>query len=574
LHTLPLLLTGLLAASPLLSAQTTGTFVQDADGWLSMQDGRSYRVDPAVISAEFVAPVADLQQVLNGLDGAAAGLTVVRSNRLGTVDLALPQGADPLQVTAALVASGTVRFAEVNTIGEYNATPNDPQFSSLWHLNNVGQTGGSSDADVDAPEAWDLEDGDASVIVAVLDSGTDYNHPDLAAAIWNNSGEVNNGVDSDGNGFIDDTIGWDFDGNDNDPNGSFYHGTAVAGVVGAVGNNGTNIVGLAGGGADGVGCSIMPLNVGSFSPNGAVLDDAIVYAADNGARVITMSLNVGTTTAINNAITYAHGLGVFIDCASGNSGPSVTYPANLPLVMAVASTNHFDAKSSFSNPGPEVEIAAPGENILMTNLGGGTITQSGTSFAAPHVAALAALMFSANPALSNEDVRSVMRLTADDVGPAGFDTGTGDGRINAFSAVAAVMDGFVPGVSQLYGTGLAGVNGVVPLISTNGGTPTVGEAGFGLKIRQAAPAAMAYLVVSVAQVSLPFKGGLLLVDVTGPHAQWLRTTDGLGSAVVALPISNNPALIGLQLFSQWLVQDGAAVAGWSMTAGRELGIGS
>jgi len=574
LRTLPWLLTGLLAASPLLSAQTSQTFVRDADGWLSVENGQSFRVDASVISAQFVAPIGGLEGFLNGLDGAAAGLTVIRSNRLGTVDLQLPQGADPLDAVAALRETGAVRFAEVNTIGFYDVTPNDPQYGSLWHLHNVGQTGGTTDADVDAPEAWDIEDGDPSVIVAVLDSGTDHTHPDLNANIWDNTGETLDGTDSDGNGFIDDIMGWDFDGNDNDPNGSFYHGTAVAGVVGAVGNNGTNIVGLAGGAADGVGCSIMPCNVGSSFPNGAILDDAIIYAADNGARVITMSLSVGTTSAINAAVTYADGLGVFIDCASGNSGSSVSYPANLPGVMAVASTNHFDNKSGFSNPGPEVEVAAPGENILMTNLGGGTITQSGTSFAAPHVAGLAALMFSANPALSNVDVRAVMRSTADDVGPAGFDTGTGDGRINAFAAVAAVSDGFVPGVATAYGVGLAGTGGTVPVISTVGGTPSIGETTFGLRVRFAAPSAPAFLIIALAQANLPFKGGAILVDVTGAFSQLMQTTSGTGAAQVLLPIPNDQNLLGLPVFGQWLVQDGGAVAGWSMTGGMMLGIGS
>jgi subtilisin family serine protease len=574
LRTFIWLLTALLTVSSTLSAQTVGSYVRDAEGWLRIENGQIYRVDPGVISAGFAAPVADVQGFLNELDGDAANLTVIRSNRLGTVDLALPAGADPLDAVAALSATGAVHFAEVNTIGSYGVTPNDPQFSGLWHLHNTGQTGGSVDADVDAPEAWDIQDGDPSVVVAVLDSGTDHTHLDLHANIWNNPGEVLDGTDTDGNGFIDDTIGWDFDSNDNDPNGLFYHGTAVAGVVAAVGNNSQDIVGLAGGAADGAGCSIMACNVGSFAPNGAVLDDAIIYAADNGARVITMSLTVGTSIAITSALTYADGLGVFIDCAAGNGGPAVTYPANLPTVMAVASTNHFDNKSSFSNPGSEVEVAAPGENILMTNLGGGLTTQSGTSFAAPHVAALAALMFSANPALSNDDVRAIIRSTADDVFPPGFDTGTGDGRINAFQAVAAVVDGFVPGVFKPYGTGLAGMNGVIPVIGTKGGTPAIGESLFGLTIRKAARSATAWLVISLAQANLPFKGGTLLVDVAGPHLELVTTTGSTGDLAVPLPIPNDTGLLGLAFYNQWFVQDLAAFAGWSMTTGLELGIGT
>lgn len=566
----------LLCSAPLLAQASSPVYERSGDGWMRLENGRAFAVHPGVISARFATPLADLPAFLGQLSGDGAGLTVVRSNRLGIVDLALPLGADPLAAVAALRASGAVEFAEENCLGSYTATPNDPNFGSLWHLNNTGQTGGSVDADVDAPEAWDLEDGDPSIVVAVLDSGTQWLHPDLFANIWNNPGELSNGLDDDGNGFVDDIVGWDFDNNDADPTGLFYHGTAVAGVVGAVGNNGTLIVGLAGGAVDGEGVSIMPLNVGNFSPDASVIDDAILYAADNGAHVITLSLTVPASSAIDAALTYAwHTRGVFIDCASGNNGFGVGYPALHPDVMAVASTNHSDIKSGFSNAGPEVEVSAPGENILMCNLGGGTITQSGTSFSAPHVAALAALMLSVDPTLTNDTLRSLLRSTSDDVGPAGWDSGTGDGRINAASALAAVSAGFVVGQVLPYGTGLAGGNGLTPLIATGSGQlPSKGDGSFAVSLRQAALSAPALLLVGISQAAMPFKGGVLLVDVNLPHAAASMTTSATGSGSLSLPIPDDDLLVGLSAFVQWLVADVGGPAGIALSPGLELVIGS
>lgn len=567
----------LVLCSAPLAAQDVSTYERGDDGWLRHENGYTYRVDSEVITARFATPVEDLAGYLAALDGDAAGLTVLRTNRLGATDLALVPGADPLAAVAALRATGAVVWAEENTVGEYTVTPNDSNFGSQWNLHNSGQTGGTSDADVDATEAWDIEDGDPSVIVAVLDSGTDHTHTDLSGNIWNNPNEVLNGADDDGNGFVDDVMGWDFDGNDNDPNGSFFHGTAVASVIGAVGNNGSFITGLAGGASDGEGVSVMPCNVGSFSPIGSVLDDAIIYAADNGARVITMSLTVASSQAIDDACQYAWDtVGVFVDNAAGNSfGGSVGYPGTLPTVMAVASTDHNDARSSFGSIGPEVEVSAPGTAVLMLNLGGGTTVSDGTSFASPHVAALAGLMFSANPGLTNNDVRGFIRSTSDDVSTPGYDTGTGDGRINAFAAVAAVSGGFTPGEVVPYGAGLAGGSGDVPLIGTSGGdAPSNGDADFAVTLRRAAPDASAWLVVGFDSASIPFKGGTLLVDVINPFILNSVTTSPTGGAVAGLPIPRDDNLIGLSAYAQWFVDDAGAAANLAMSVALELVIGS
>ncbi len=368
---------------------------------------------------------------------ALASLHPVRRNALAILDLATPAHGDLPALAALLFRSGLVRYAELSTLGSWTLVPNDTRYDEQWALNNTGQTGGSAGADIRAEEAWNLTTGDASTIVAVIDSGTDVDHEDLAANVWHNAGETpNNGIDDDANGYIDDWEGWDFDNDNNDPRSTYFHGTHVTGIVNGATNNGIGIAGLAGGN-NGNGVAGMALGVGESGPNGNVLDDAIIYAADNGAAVITLSLSVGETQAINDALDYAYNTkDVFIDCASGNNGSSVGYPARRPEIMAVAASDHNDNKSGFSNPGPEVEVAAPGTDILSTQIGDAYGTSSGTSFAAPYVAGLAGLMRTRNPGLPAAELRQLIMDSSDDIGPAGFDEGTGHGRINAFEAVS------------------------------------------------------------------------------------------------------------------------------------------
>ena len=206
--------------------------------------------------------------------------------------------------------------------------------------------------------------------------------------------------------------GWDFGNNNNNVNASNFHGTHVAGIVVGVGGNGKGIAGLAGG-LGTPGARAMIVAVGDSGPVGSVIDDSILYAIDNGARLITLSLAVGQTSAIDDALDEAYFVhDLFIDCAAGNNGSSVTYPANQPQVMAIASTTHSDQKSSFSNPGPDLEVSAPGSDILSTQLGNSYGLSSGTSFAAPYVGALAALIRGYNPDwsfdLSDEDAAELI----------------------------------------------------------------------------------------------------------------------------------------------------------------------
>jgi len=370
----------------------------------------------------------------------------IRTNSLAIIDLVVPEGADLAGWCELVHRTGLVRYAEVATYGEYLAVPNDPRYLDQWALRNYGQTGGTPGADIDAQLVWDITAGDPSIVVAVLDSGTDIDHEDLALNVWHNDGEIpDNGLDDDGNGYVDDWEGWDFEHDNNDPRGSFYHGTHVTGIVNAAGGNGIGIAGIAGGiGSPGV--EAMALGIGDSAPVALVMDDAIIYAADNGADVITISSAIAETQAINDALSYAYNTrDVFIDCATGNDSSSVRYPATRSEVMAVAATDHDDQRSWFSNFGPEVEVAAPGSDILSTRPGNLYLSDDGTSFAAPQVAGVAGLVRSRNPGLPALYVRQVIMDTAEDVESPGFDNLTGHGRINAFEAVraAANSDGTV-----------------------------------------------------------------------------------------------------------------------------------
>src|SRR5260221_6214292 len=283
---------------------------------------------------------------------------------------------------------------------------NDPLFSNQWNFNNSGQTGGKAGADINLLKAWKTETGSPNVIVAVIDGGIDLTHPDLAGAFGTNDDEIpDNGVDDDHNGYVDDVQGFGFgDGSPQIfPN---FHATHVAGTIGAVSNNGIGVSGIAGGSGSGDGVRLMSCaGFGNFGIGG--FEAAMVYAADNGA-VISQNSWGGGSTAIEAAIDYfvqragydnssakytlniqtgpmAGGLVIFPAGNSNTSDPNICYPASYHNAIAVASTDHNDVKSSFSNYGNWVDIAAPGSTILSTYPGSDYKTLSGTSMACPQV---------------------------------------------------------------------------------------------------------------------------------------------------------------------------------------------
>ena len=328
-------------------------------------------------------------------------------------------------------------------------TPNDPSLWRLYGLNNYGQSGGTTDADLDAPEAWDITTGSRDVVIGVIDSGVDINHPDLAANIWVNPGETpNNGIDDDGNGFIDDVNGWDFYDNDNTPNDGNGHGTHVAGTIGAVGNNNSGIAGV------NWEVSILPLrflgNDGSGWTSDAVaaVNYATMLKRDFGINVAATNNSWGGggySRTLDRAIEAANDQGIMFVAAAGNQGTNndanPSYPTNYssPNVISVAALNRNDNLASFSNYGATtVDVGAPGVSIYSTlpeNLYG---SFSGTSMAAPHVAGVVGLLNAAKPGISVTEVNNAILNTVDPLQSLNGKTLTG-GRVNAASALTSLL---------------------------------------------------------------------------------------------------------------------------------------
>jgi subtilisin family serine protease len=317
-------------------------------------------------------------------------------------------------------------------------TPNDPSFGSLWGLNNTGQSGGTADADIDAAEAWDISTGTRATIVAVIDTGVDYNHPDLAANMWRNAGETpGDGIDNDGNGFVDDVFGYDFANNDGNPMDDEGHGTHVAGTIGAVGNNGVGVTGV------NWNTRIMALKFLDANGSGATSNaiKSLNYAVQMGAHITNNSWGGGGADSnLAAAINRARTAGQIFVAAAGNSGTNnntaAFYPANYSLsydnVVSVASTDRNNNLSSFSNYGATaVQLAAPGSSILSTTPNNTYSTYSGTSMAAPHVSGALALLRDANPTWTYQELLNILKSSVDPLASLTGKVSTG-GRLNVF----------------------------------------------------------------------------------------------------------------------------------------------
>ncbi|MEQ9370686.1 MAG: S8 family serine peptidase [Coleofasciculus chthonoplastes F3-SA18-01] len=337
-----------------------------------------------------------------------------------------------------------IEYIEPNYTITLNTTiPNDSDFNQLWGLNNTGQTGGIPDADIDAPEAWDSATGN-NIVVGVIDTGVDYTHPELINNMWTNPGEIpGDGIDNDGNGYVDDYYGWDFINNDNNPFDDEGHGTHVAGTIAAEGNNNSGVIGVA------PNAQIMALKI--FNSNGTTSlfseIQAIEYAIMMGANLTNNSWGGGGySQGLYDAIAAAGQAGQLFIAAAGNGGfdgigdnNDVTphYPSNYDLdnIICVAATDDCDNLASFSNYGvTSVDLGAPGVDIYSTIPGGGYASYNGTSMATPHVSGVAALIWSQNPQLSASEVKNQILSTVDPISSLQGNTVTG-GRLNANNAL-------------------------------------------------------------------------------------------------------------------------------------------
>jgi subtilisin family serine protease len=361
----------------------------------------------------------------------------------------VPTGETAEAFVARLSADPNVEYAELVFRQWADVLPNDTRFSELWGLHNTGQNGGKVDADIDMPEAWDLTTGGNDIVVAVIDTGVDYTHPDLAINMWENNGEIaGDGLDNDGNGYVDDVYGINVITGSGDPMDDFatiYHGTHCAGTIGAVGNNSAGVTGIS------WKTKIMALKFLGSDGSGWT-DDAITciqYAVDNGAHILSNSWGGEFyEKSLYDAIEVARDAGILFIAAAGNDGTNNDkyphYPAcyNNENVIAVAATDRNDLLADYSswgsNYGPKsVDVAAPGVDILSCKAGNDYQLLSGTSMATPHVAGVAALLKSSNPAWTWDEVKARVLGGVEPLPGLSGKVLTG-GRINAYNSLVYV----------------------------------------------------------------------------------------------------------------------------------------
>ena len=371
-------------------------------------------------------------------------------------------GFDPVSAARALQATGQFRAASPNyRFSLFSTVPDDLFLIYQWYVDDGGA------ADISLPVAWDTARGDTSVVIAIVDTGVDTSHPDLASQIWHNPGEIpGNGLDDDGNGLTDDFEGWDFGTGDNDPKPEYtadasgidvgFHGTFCAGIAAAATNNADGIAGA------GWSCRIMPLKVSH--PDSGITSEAIAgaftYAVDKGASVISMSFggpgDPGVPEFFQALVDMATNAGAVCVAAAGNDGDSVrTYPAACDRVLAVAATDFDNARASFSNWGPWVDVAAPGSLMWSTIAQNYTLSDldqlfyiflfgwdgvspymygDGTSFACPLTAGVCGLVRARYPNLTPQLVMQQLIATGD---PVAYDLPIGV-KVNAANAVNMV----------------------------------------------------------------------------------------------------------------------------------------
>lgn len=389
---------------PLVLAGATGPAASSpADGVVDVVAGRF------LVGFERGAPPA------LDADGGLAGLAVVRI--VPHAGFLVVTGPSLGAVEDALAAVPGVTYVEPDVALRAVATPDDPRYVSQYGPPMMG-----------APAAWDaVRYGSPAVTVAVIDSGIRRTHEDFTPARV--------------------LPGYDYVGGDNDPDDTCGHGTHVSGTVGATTANGAGVAGMSQAtilplkGLDAVGGLLSVQCTGST----AGIAEAIVDAADQGADIISMSIGGGSSTTLANAVAYAWSRGVTLVAAAGNDGGSnsIDYPGAYPEVIAVAALDADKSRASYSDGGPQLDIAAPGSNVISTSNGSNTAytTLSGTSMATPHVSGALALALSCAPATTNAQLRDALYRTAEDLGAGGWDSSYGHGLARVDRLVADLCDG-------------------------------------------------------------------------------------------------------------------------------------
>lgn len=418
--------------------------------------------------------------------------------RVHVIDL--PEEADEKGFAEALANRPEIEFAEVDRLLQpEEVVPNDPWYVDQWHLKKIG-----------APAAWSTTTGSSTVVIAILDTGVDSAHPDLAAKM---------------------VPGWNIYNNNSDTRDVGGHGTAVAGTAAASSNNADGVASVA------WQSSIMPIRVTDSSGYAAfsALASGLQWAADHGARVANLSFNASDSATVRSAAQYFQNKGGVVAVASGNQA-TFNSAADNPYVLTVGATDPNDLLASFSNTGNNVDLTAPGTNIRTTANGGTYVSTAGTSLSAPIVAGVAALVLSANPGLTPTEVQNILKQSADDLGGSGWDTSFGWGRVNAARAVALAggvpIDNTPPAINISSPTSGAVVSGAIS-ISVNA-TDNVGVTSVSLSVDgsnlgadASSPYAFAWNTASVAN---------------GSHTLTATASDAAGNAMsssVAVMVSNN-----------------------------------
>lgn len=431
------------------------SYFSAGEEWFVRYGGDTFRVAPRAIDIRFRD---NISSVVADSIRADANVALMRSDRRGFHYLRLPEETDVLQKAMWFSALPGVELAETGFEIKFFSTPDDDSLACQWYLHNTGtvrgDTSATADADIDAPEAWSIETGDTTAIIAIIDTGIDRDHDDLSLSMWRNwdDDEFDN-ADNDSNGYVDDRWGWNFnEGNNNtmpQSGNQEAHGTRVAGVAGATTNDSIGIAGLAGGwgGTPRRSCLLMAIRCGVDDSDSLDISAAIDYADSNGARVINMSWGTVPTQCVSEALSDAYDNGVLLVAATAPRHED-SWPAEHEDVMGVCQTNWNDWYVDDYEGGEEIwapgleKSGHPSSAILTTDSSGHEAPgnywwSGGTSLAAPQVAATGALLFSKNPDLTAPECRQLILAGADSLGAFGSITVA---RLNACGALEALCD--------------------------------------------------------------------------------------------------------------------------------------